>query len=342
MILRPGTLEWVENQALLLADQVALLKQASGSPAIKASEVRRLAAEGAEAQNDLKRLQAQLDNLRQQEQTLRKQGKSAQANALHTPNLPIEMSFTVYRTTKGQIGEPVYAKLVVTSPRPDIAPQSTFMPIREYYTNRQSIPARMLVGSHGALTIELQCSTVNQYLGMGEPDLFLLASQGWFETNYLRGLFGIWLQAMVLTGIGVCAGTFLSWPVALLMTFFFFIAGNVGFVALQKFALAAEMVGGGPFESLIRMLSHENMMNQLEPTTAVVTAKTLDSIVMPVMARLVYLVPNFSALDVSNAVADGFAVSWSTIASQFLLALAYVLPFSIAGYFILRNREVAA
>ena len=29
---------------------------------------------------------------------------------------------------------------------------------------------------------------------------------------------------------------------------------------------------------------------------------------MPVMSRLVYVVPNFSALDVSNTVADGFAV----------------------------------
>ena len=63
---------------------------------------------------------------------------------------------------------------------------------------------------------------------------------------------------------------------------------------------------------------------------------------MPVMSRLVYLVPNFSALDVSNTVADGFAVSWGQIFSNFLLALAYALPFSLAGYFILKNREVAA
>ena len=63
---------------------------------------------------------------------------------------------------------------------------------------------------------------------------------------------------------------------------------------------------------------------------------------MPVMSRLVYLVPNFAALDVSNTVADGFAVSWGLIVANILLALAYALPFSIAGYFILKNREVAA
>jgi hypothetical protein len=60
------------------------------------------------------------------------------------------------------------------------------------------------------------------------------------------------------------------------------------------------------------------------------------------MSRLVYIVPNFTALDVSNIVADGFDVSGLAMFLNTLRALAYALPFSIAGYFILRNREVAA
>ena len=83
-------------------------------------------------------------------------------------------------------------------------------------------------------------------------------------------------------------------------------------------------------------------MSELTPTAGVVLAKTLDSLVMPVMSMMVYLVPNFQALDVSNMVADGFMVSWRTLGLNTLLALAYVLPFSFAGYLILKNREVAA
>ena len=89
-------------------------------------------------------------------------------------------------------------------------------------------------------------------------------------------------------------------------------------------------------------MTHDNQMSDLAPTAGVVIAKTLDSLVMPVMSMLVYIVPNFQALDVSNMVADGFAVGWNRILSNTLLALAYALPFSIAGYFILKNREVAA
>jgi hypothetical protein len=60
------------------------------------------------------------------------------------------------------------------------------------------------------------------------------------------------------------------------------------------------------------------------------------------MSMLVYLVPNFQALDVSNLVADGFMVSWRVILTNLLLALGYAVPFSFAGSLILKNREVAA
>ncbi|MBV8486964.1 MAG: hypothetical protein JO161_01675 [Planctomycetaceae bacterium] len=176
---------------------------------------------------------------------------------------------------------------------------------------------------------------------MAESDLYLLSSQGNFGQNYVKGLFGVWLQAMVLTAIGVFAGTFLSWPVALLTTVVFFFAGQLLYGFLIDFTHQA-ILGGGPFESLIRLLGHENQLSELAPTAGVIIAKTLDSLLMPVMSMFVYVVPNFQVLDVSNTVADGFAVGWSTMLSNTLLALAYAVPFSIVGFFILRNREVAA
>ena len=45
--------------------------------------------------------------------------------------------------------------------------------------------------------------------------------------------------------------------------------------------------------------------------------------------------------DVSS-VSAGFAVTWGQLLSNTLLALGYALPFSVAGYYILKKREVAA
>jgi hypothetical protein len=344
-LLSRDSIEWVENRVYELRDRIAFNEQQRAAPSITAAQTKQLAENTRQAENEIKTLDARLADLRKREAALRAQNTreaTLQADELHSRPIPLEMNFTVYRTTKGVVGEPVYASLVVSNPRPGAAPHRDVFPVREYYTNKRFVPARVLAGSQGQVTVELRCLSANQYLGMAEQDVYFLQSQGRFWTNYVRGLAGIWLQAMILTAIGVFAGTFLSWPVALLTTLFFFIAGNAGFSTLQQLALSSELVGGGPFEALLRTLSHQNLMTQLDPTPAVVVAKTFDSVVVPVMSRLVYLVPNFSALDVSESVAAGFAVTGQQLLRLILLAVAYALPFSIAGYFILKNREVAA
>ncbi|WP_406693423.1 hypothetical protein V5E97_20575 [Singulisphaera sp. Ch08] len=354
-LLTPDSIEAWQDRAALLKLQIAEAEQAQASGKLTPADAQRLTAASARDRDELKnvesayaKMKAQADDYQNRAETADKGGQATeaealrkQAAALHSPPIPIEMTFNVYRTTKGRIGDPVLAEMMVTNPHSNQKPVIKIFPIREYYTNVEYLAPEILAGSRGDLRIEIRCLSPTQYLGMAENDLFIRATAGQFGPNYMKGLFGIWLQAMVLTAIGVFAGTFLSWPVALLTTIAFFVAGQVAFAFLVDLSRQS-LLGGGPFESLIRLLTHDNQMSELSPTLAVVTAKTFDSIVMPVMSRLVYIVPNFAALDVSNTVADGFEVRWSLLAANLLLALAYALPFSIAGYFILKNREVAA
>ena len=352
-LLTANTIEAIEDRLLTLGDEQLATERDKALGNLKASEASKLNAASSAKADEIKGLAAELEALRSRENELKRKLPTLSASdrreareaiaKLHSGPIPLEMTFTIYRTTKGILGEPVLASLTASNPRPGAQPFSTVIPIREYYTNRTSLPSRVLVGSRGNLTIEARCVTANQYLGMAESDLYVLAGKGGFELNFIKGLFGIWLQVLVLTSVGLFAGTFLSWPVAILVTMFFFLAGEVAFTYLAQFAMDAldqKMIG--PFESLIRLINHQNMMNVLAPTPAVVVAKTADAIVMPVMSRLVFLIPNFGALDVTNTVADGFAVSWEQIRDLTLMGLGYALPFSVAGFFILRNREVAA
>ena len=349
-LLPAGSIEGLQNRMLELQAQF----DAAERPAGAGNRPARKGVDPARAREELQRVSAAFTQLKGQADALEAKAAAAQAAGrddearqlrieaarLHAPPIRLDMTFNIYRTTKGRLGEPVQAEVDVTNPRTG-ANWRDIIPIREYYTNKREFPAALLAGSGGDLRVEVRCISVNQYLGMAESDLYILANAGNFGTNFFKGLFGVWLQAMVLTAIGVFAGTFLSWPVALLTTIAFFVGGQVAFSFLLQFTQES-LIGGGPFVSLIRLLTHDNQTSELTPTFAVVAAKTLDALVMPVMARLIYLVPNFSALDVSNTVADGFAVSWGQMLSNFFLALAYALPFSLAGYFILKNREVAA
>ena len=355
-LLTAGTIEYLENQAFLKefgADAVSRgqvsAKGESAQAALRANAASDLA-EAARLRAESQKLQREAADLETKADAAEKAGKEADAVALrkdaasrHSEPLHLEMTFTIYRTTKGRVGEPVFAEMAVTNPNPRIVlpPFPKVFPIREYYTNKQDIPASYLVGSNGALKVEIRCISPTQYLGMAESDLYILRKKGDFGTNFMLGLGGIWLQAMVLTAIGVFAGTFLSWPMALLTTVAFFIAGQVAFSFFRDIAFQS-IIGGGPFESLIRLLTHDNQVSDLTPTLAVIVAKTFDALTMPVLSRLAYIVPNFGALDVTNTVAEGFAVEPHVMISNILLALAYALPFSIGGYFILKNREVAA
>ena len=354
-LLVPGTIEEIENRAMELDYRAAGLERRQKEPTLPAAEGARLLAEINATKADTQKLRDQSRKLQDQADALIAKAKQADAEKkldqseqfrqeaaeLHSPPIPIEMTFTIYRTTKGRVGDPVYAELEVENPRTNVPKFRDTFPIREYYTNKRLLPASFLVGSLGQINVTIHCMSPTQYLGMAESDFYLLADAGNFGQNFMKGLFGIWLQAMVLTAIGVFAGTFLSWPVALLFTIAFFVAGHAATALLKDFVLQS-LIGGGPFESLIRLISHDNQVNDLAPTLGVVVAKTFDSILMPVMARMVYLIPNLSSLDVSNTVAEGFAVSGPLMMSNTMIALAYAVPFSIAGYFILKNREVAA
>ena len=353
-LLKAGTIEDLENRAMLLEYGVDAVNRGQVGDAAKsaklASDSTRATAESQKLLAESAKLQRQAADFETRADLADKAGNLTEADslrreaaALHSPPLQLEMTFTIYRTTKGRVGDPINASIVVTNPNPRLTlpPFRNVFPIHEYYTNKQLIPASYLIGSLGALKVEIRCISSTQYLGMAESDLYILRQRGNFGLNFMMGLGGIWLQAMVLTAIGVFAGTFLSWPMAMLTTIAFYIAGQAAFSFFHDI-MVQSMVGGGPFESLIRLITHDNQMSDLTPTLAVVVAKTLDALVMPLLTRLAYVVPNFQALDVTNTVAEGFAVDPWLMFNNALLALGYALPFSVGGYFILKNREVAA
>ncbi len=355
-LLAPESLEGLENRLISLQTEAVNLDRRLAAPDVRPADVRSLNERRKTIEPEIRAITTDFEQKRTTEQELVARARAAetagkadeatrlrqQVDALHSPPIPLEMTFNVFRTTKGVLGEAVNASLVVRNAnRPEVPESRSLFPVQEYYTRRMTFPSRLLVGSDGRIHVTVQCQTPTQFLGMAEKDLYVLANQGPFWLNYLRGLAGIWLQALVITAIGLFAGTFLSWPVALLLTLAAYLAGQLAFGFLEQFA-QGQVQGGGPIESLIRLLGHDNLASDLAPTAGVLAAQTLDRFFTPILSSLIYIVPNLNALDVSDTVASGFAVTNSTLLDHVLLGIGYALPFTIAAYFILKNREVAA
>ena len=103
----------------------------------------------------------------------------------------MEMTFTIYRTTKGRVGDPVYAEIEVENPRTNVPKFRDTFPIREYYTNKRLLPSSFLVGSLGdPERSTVRCMSPTQYLGMAESDFYLLADAGNFGQNFMKGSSG--------------------------------------------------------------------------------------------------------------------------------------------------------
>jgi len=102
-------------------------------------------------------------------------------------------------------------------------------------------------------------------------------------------------------------------------------------------------LGGGPFESAIRIFSQANLQVELEIGEASSTAvEGIDRGMMTVMSALAGMLPDYRALSTAQHVAYGYNIDATLVSIQVLTTFAYVAVFTLIAYFLLKTREVAA
>ena len=192
----------------------------------------------------------------------------------------------------------------------------------------------------GELEIWLRCVEPRQYFGAAQNDLYLRAADAPFWLNFVKGYFGIWLQMVLVIGFGVMFSTFLSGAVAMIATVGVLIGGFVSSF-MRELALG-ETFGGGPVESLIRLVRQQNIMSELDPGLGGEVAQMVDSVLAGYGLRaMTEMMPAFGDFSFATYVAYGFDVSADLIMVRTVGMLGFLVPVFVAGYFFLKTREVA-
>ena len=102
------------------------------------------------------------------------------------------------------------------------------------------------------------------------------------------------------------------------------------------------VLGGGPFEAIIRLVRQENLMTELEPGLRTTAAKMADFVAEAGLRVISLILPPFSDFSYANWVAHGFDISWDPwILVPTIRTLAFLVPVFVAGFFFLKTREVA-
>ncbi len=292
--------------------------------------------------------------------------------------LPLEMTLRVFRTYKGEIADEkknnrtvgILGSIVLRNPQqPSVKTVGVIFTAKDQQVDGHTLPAAMerevdgeykpvglfkdekssepgLVSDQGEVEVVLQCLSPSQYLGVAKDDLYLKTGDGSYSWNFCKGFFGVWMQMVLIVGFGVMFSTFLSGPVAMLGTLATMILGffsdDIGKLFTAVIHNNPKLVpGGGPVESLIRVVEQYTITLPLENTRTIQVVQFFDKIIMTCMEAVVQVIPKFSDFSNVQYVADGFDVPASRIMEQAATGLGFIVALFLVGHIFLRMREIA-
>jgi hypothetical protein len=190
------------------------------------------------------------------------------------------------------------------------------------------------------LSIYVKCESPGQLLGMAEPDLYLLEYEQPFALNYAKGMVGVWCWLCIVIGLAVACSTYLSGVLSMLATGLIFLVGffpeHINDVATNR------NVGGGPFESMSRLLKAEQPTTPLNESAGTKALTIFDRFGAWFFRRIQNVIPESESFNWTAFVSEGFNINSEYLAVNLLVTFGYLLPWGILAYYLMKSREVAA
>jgi hypothetical protein len=289
-----------------------------------------------------------------------------------TDVLPLEMTLSVFRTYKANVEKRVTAGLqfesIPDNPMDDKLVSELFdFESDEYSLQVLPIPRKIAGKSmsadgktissgiydlfddfakNGKLRIRLSCRDLSQYIGVAKADMYFRAADQNYPFNFFKGFLGIWCQMMIIIAMGVALSTFLNSPVTMLATVVVIVVGF--FTEFIRELLYGDPdvgtggpEGGGPIESLIRVVTQNNMISELETGVLTTLIENVDIFLVRLMVGFTYLAPNFSVLNFSDYLTYGYAIDTQRLLIALAITFIFCFGLTIVGYFALKTREIA-
>ncbi|MBX3432692.1 MAG: ABC transporter permease [Pirellulales bacterium] len=266
--------------------------------------------------------------------------------------LDVALTVRVFRTHKGVIGRPITGTIRLRNPDDGKTNDAQAFSALDQQVDERSIGRSLfdadgnpldlfkdLVGKDGRLELIVQCLEGGQYFGFAQADCYVRQPEGDPRTNFVKVCLSIWVQMVIVIAIGVTVSTLVSGPVAMLFTAAFILLGF--FRAFFVDVATGVEYGGGPVESLVRLVTQKNVMVPLDPGAGTTIVKSLDGVFKGFMWCVAQVLPDFRSLSAVRYAADGYNVPWDRVWQDLTVCGAYVAGLSILGFFLLRTREVA-
>ena len=194
------------------------------------------------------------------------------------------------------------------------------------------------------VTVYVHCTTNSQMLGMAEGDLYLLEAEQPFWWNHLKSMVGLWCWLVLAAGLGVCLSTYLDFIVTLLATLFLFVLAFFDQFINELGQTIGQGQNGqaGPFRALDQLLQAKQATALPEGTAVERTADVFDVGYAWAFRRVLNVLPDVHAFEWTRYVAEGFTIPETALVMNLVVLAAYLFPWFLLAYYLIRGREVAA
>jgi hypothetical protein len=267
------------------------------------------------------------------------------------PCLPIELIVRVFRTYKGDIEKGIQGSLQLRNPDTGLKSNVDVFTASDASIAKFNIPTKLeadrkpvdlltdIVTKDGRVDVIVQCLNSAQYFGFAQPDCYIRLPDASPLLNYIKAQAGIWVQMVLVIAIGVTCSTCVNGPVAMLFTISFI---TLGFFREFFVSVAlGKQVGGGPVESLVRLVTQRNLVTALQDSFGTRLMHAIDSVLQTIMLSMAQVLPDFRSFSTVDYVAYGFNIPANQLAQDLTVTAAYIVGLFVIGYFFLRTREVA-
>ncbi len=236
--------------------------------------------------------------------------------------------------------------------------QETGVEVFDYHTQRVLVPPSafksFLIDNDNRVTegenalpmlrvfVSVDKADEAQMLGVAQPDFYMVPHVMPFWQNFLKGAIGMWCTHMLVLAIALAMSTYFSSVISFIGTIFLYLCG----MSLDYMREIAEgrLDGGGPTEAAVRItrgLPVAARFDEATPTNTVI--KSLDQIFSWWIGRIMNMFPDVNRHDLHLYVANGFDISWVDVlfVDNLLPMAAYLLPWAILAYYLMKMRETA-
>jgi hypothetical protein len=187
------------------------------------------------------------------------------------------------------------------------------------------IPADSITS--GNYQILLHCVNSQQTVGMTAGSLQLIQSRQLFEFNLAKSLSIVWMMSILVIVLSVMCSTFLSWPIALVLTVMLLL-GHWGVDQL------ADSTGPG----LGRQIVNDFKFTDVALSNVVSNGVDNLSRALTIMSRGL---PDTSQFDAIGDIEEGNSVTAASLWNALSVMGGFGLPALVLAYVIMRGKEVA-